>query len=124
MSWGTNVLPAPKPFSRSLMYAALSADLQHRVALRAGQGIGTVRPRREEVDADGCELGRWKRRLEPPVGVQPRFPCAVQEVRQLDEILIREPVRAVVGDGRSLVQIGRGHVGWQRVQLQRDQAEA
>src|SRR5437867_4360406 len=105
-------------FLRRLRYRALRA-------LRALRAIRSLRSlqRREEVDADGCQLGRRTHRLEPAVGVQLRFPCAVPEDRQLDQILIRERVCAVVGDRRSLVQIGGGHGGRQRVQLQRDQAE-
>ena len=81
------------------------------------------RRRPEVVETDRRELRGRKPRLEALVGLEPGLPRAIQKHRELDEILIREAVRAVVGDGGRAIEIGSGQRRRQRVQFQNQQPE-
>jgi len=72
----------------------------------------------EKVDADGSQFSGRKFELRSRIRLQTGFASAIQEDREFNEVLIREAVRTVIGNGRRLFQIGRCKFRRERMEFQ------
>ena len=69
------------------------------------RATSSTRARGEEVNAHCCQLGRREFALIARICVQSGFTDAIQEYGNFHQVLVRESMGAVIGDGRGLLQV-------------------